>query len=78
MLIHGIIIRFAMQVSFRKEFFDEVKFILKYDEYVKVIRQPKSESVESRQSTTSIQSKDSFHTVVTSNLTREDKSNTAV
>lgn len=59
---------FPTQISFRKELFDELKFILKYDEYVKVIRQPKSESVEPQKSVTSaasLHSTKSLHTLIT-------------
>lgn len=45
-----------LQVPFKKEFFDEMQFILKCESDVKVIREPKSQSRESQHSVASFHS----------------------
>lgn len=64
------------QVPFRKEFVDEMKFILKCESDVKVIRRPKSQSMELQDSAASLHSNKSHHTMLTGSGTdRGDRSN---
>lgn len=64
----------CIQVPFRKEFFDEMKFILKCESDVKVL--PKSQSMGSQHSAASLRSNKSHHTMVTGSGTdHADRSN---